>query len=129
VTDYGDQLVAARLGLQLTGARAGVLLSSAEQIHADNQTGPTQITRLASHIWAKRPAGGRYVPGMSEAGCTVIPDRALFVPGWLGLKWSSQYELVRNLGLHGKMPPLPRSLSSSAWCAALVASTRHAVCP
>lgn len=36
VTDHGDQLVAARLGLQLTGARAGVLLSSAEQIHADN---------------------------------------------------------------------------------------------
>jgi hypothetical protein len=36
VTDHGDQLVAARLGLQLTGARAGVLLSSAEQIHAED---------------------------------------------------------------------------------------------
>ena len=69
------------------------------------------------------------MPGMSEAGCTVVPDGALFVPGWLGLEWSSQYELVRNLGLHGKMPSLPRSLSSSTWCAALVAATRHAVCP
>jgi hypothetical protein len=36
VADHGDQLVAARLSFQLAGAGAGVLLSSAEQIHADN---------------------------------------------------------------------------------------------
>jgi hypothetical protein len=35
---------------------------------------------------------------MSEAGCTVVSNKAMSVTGLLGLEWSSQYGLVKEPG-------------------------------